>query len=518
MLITELKTIEYLEFVKRLFRDNNYKFLLLSVARYGDNKRYFLELEEFWSSLDNLTADKIVFLNFSSNINRKVETDNHYFQSIYGERIISKEIQPFRQYDLLNLFENVSYGGRYYREQIEKNDDSSNSFLRAYYSSLQSVRLKYLPSLEGKLNQNISESATQLLNYLDKKESDIPFIYLFDLQKGDEYFFRIEDIYVHYTNFYTFIQALKIRIEEEERLNADIRKCKKNINEIEYKYDLDRREDTLKRKLKQLNRIPAEMSAIETYIQNNELTIEQRYYLESIVKRENYELKYPLKNLFPPTNLLDTNINSIILKYSNKRIQTLETDLENWIMSETIKLETDRVDSQTQIDELRRKINGYNKEVNLLYNNLFFNNNSINNRKMNEFKVAFTFSGENRGYVEEVAVELESKIGKGNLFYDNFFQAELARINLDVFLQDIYHNKSDFIVVFLSKTYEHKQWCGLEWRSIRDLIKRKQSDKIILVKLEDFNLDGIFSIDGYLDGSKNNPTTIAELIHRRISI
>jgi hypothetical protein len=498
MLITELKTIEYLEFVKRLFRDNNYKFLLLSVARCGDNRRYFLELEEFWSSLDNLTADKILFLNFSSNINRRIETDKNYFEAEYGEIIISREIQPLKQYDLRNLS-----NGMYWKQ--------SHNFFR-------SIKLKHLPNLEGNLNQNINESATQLLNYLDKKESDVPFIYLFDLQKGDEYFFKIEDIYVHYTNFYTFIQTIKIQIEEEERLNAEIRKYKSNINEIEYKYDLYRREDTLKRKQTQLSRIPAEINAVEMYVQNNALTDEQRYYLEAIIKRKNYELKYPLKNLFPSTNLADTNINTIILKYANKRIQTLDTDLENWITSETIKLETDRVDSQIQINELRSKIKSYNKKVNLLYNNLFANNGSINTRKMNDFKVAFTFSGENRGYVEAVAVELESKIGKGNLFYDNFFQAELARINLDVFLQDIYHNKSDFIVVFLSKTYEHKEWCGLEWRSIRDLIKRKQSDKIILVKLEDFNLDGIFSIDGYLDGSKNNPATMAELIHRRISI
>jgi hypothetical protein len=95
MLITELKTIEYLEFVKKIFRDSKYKFLLLFVARYGDNKKVFLELEEYWSSIDNLTADKIVFLNFSSSIIRNIENDENYLKDAYGERIISKEIQPF---------------------------------------------------------------------------------------------------------------------------------------------------------------------------------------------------------------------------------------------------------------------------------------------------------------------------------------------------------------------------------------------------------------------------------------
>ena len=139
-----------------------------------------------------------------------------------------------------------------------------------------------------------------------------------------------------------------------------------------------------------------------------------------------------------------------------------------------------------------------------------------NGRAIENFKVALTFAGENRGYVEQVAIDLEMKLGKGNVFYDNFFQAELARLDLDIFLQDIYHNKSDFIVVFLSKGYRSKEWCGLEWRSIRDLIRKKQSDKIILVKLEDFSIDGIFSIDGYLDGIINNPIRISDLINKRI--
>jgi hypothetical protein len=267
-----------------------------------------------------------------------------------------------------------------------------------------------------------------------------------------------------------------------------------------------------------LNNIPVEISAVEMYIQKNELNNEQRYYLESIIKREDYELKYPLKNLFSQTAIANTHINSIIQKYSNKRIQTLEMDLEKWIKLETDKLTIDRDNSQISINKCKKTISDNNKKINLLYSKLFVNNNSAIIRQMNKFKVAFTFAGENRGYVEAVAVELEPKIGKGNLFYDNFFQAELARLNLDTFLQDIYHNKSDFIVVFLSKEYEHKEWCGIEWRSIRDLIKGKQSDKIILVKLEKFELDGIFSIDGYLDGCKKNPETVAELIYRRISV
>lgn len=376
--------------------------------------------------------------------------------------------------------------------------------------------MKYLPNLEGNLNQNITESATQLLKYLGKKESDVPFIYFLDLAKNIEYFYKIEDIYIHHANLYRFIQKIVINIEDEERLDTDIQCYKNKINQITQEYDIHGRENTLIRKEKQLLNIPNEISAVERYVQNNILDSKQKYYLESIIKKENYELKYPLKDLFPKIKLANIDINSIILKYSNKRIKTLEIDLENWIKLEVVKLEKDRANLEIKIAEYEHKINCYKNELDSIYNNLFVNNYFPRINKMNKFKVAFTYAGENRGYVEEVAIELEAKIGEGNLFYDNFFQAELARIDLDIFLQDIYHKKSDFIVVFLSKEYEHKEWCGLEWRSIRDLIKKKQRDKIILVKLEDFNLDGIFSLDGYLDGSNNNPMTIAELIYKRI--
>jgi len=149
MLITELKTIEYLEFVKNIFRDNKYRFLLLFVARYGDYKRFFLELEEHWSSIDNLTSDKIVFLNFSSNISRKIENDEKYLIDAYSGRIVSREIQPLVNYDVRNLFENISFAGCYRREaeKLENTlpDYDSRYFWNEYHNTLQSVKLKYLP-------------------------------------------------------------------------------------------------------------------------------------------------------------------------------------------------------------------------------------------------------------------------------------------------------------------------------------------------------------------------------------
>ena len=132
------------------------------------------------------------------------------------------------------------------------------------------------------------------------------------------------------------------------------------------------------------------------------------------------------------------------------------------------------------------------------------------------FRVALSFPGECRSYVAEVAKELEICLGKGSVFYDVYYEPELARPNLDMLLQRIYHDNSELVAVFLSKDYASKEWCGLEWRAIRDLIKKKNDHQIMLLRLGEFELGGLFGIDGYLDLSQRSPSDCAEAIRARL--
>lgn len=132
------------------------------------------------------------------------------------------------------------------------------------------------------------------------------------------------------------------------------------------------------------------------------------------------------------------------------------------------------------------------------------------------FRVALSFPGERRSYVKEVADALWVALGQHGVFYDNYYQPELARPNLDVLLQRIYHDNSDLIVVFLCENYAQKEWCGLEWRAIRDLIKQKSADKLMMVRFDAATIPGVFGIDGYLDISAVAPTQLVESILRRL--
>lgn len=134
-----------------------------------------------------------------------------------------------------------------------------------------------------------------------------------------------------------------------------------------------------------------------------------------------------------------------------------------------------------------------------------------------EFQVAMSFPGEHRTYVASTVNVLRGQLGLDAVFYDFDYQAQLARPNLDILLQDIYRNRSSLVVVFLCEKYAEKQWCGLEWRAIRDMIKCKKDEQIMFVRFDDGVVDGVLSIDGYIDARCHGPSDLAAFVMTRLN-
>lgn len=139
-------------------------------------------------------------------------------------------------------------------------------------------------------------------------------------------------------------------------------------------------------------------------------------------------------------------------------------------------------------------------------------------RSRKRFDVALSFPGEYRDLVELVAYALIQQLSQKQVFYDKWYEAELARLNLDVYLQSIYSDQAELIVVFLCAEYEKKEWCNLEWRAIRDLIKQKQDETIMLISLDGTPITGVFGIDGYLDAMGRKPVDIGNRILKRLHL
>jgi len=134
------------------------------------------------------------------------------------------------------------------------------------------------------------------------------------------------------------------------------------------------------------------------------------------------------------------------------------------------------------------------------------------------FDVALSFPGESRSLVEPIAIELERSIGPNSYFYDNNYVSQLARPSLDTLLQDIYRNRSRLIVVFLSGDYQRKEWCGVEFRAIKEIIMKRDHKKIMFVRMDDSAVDGVFKTDGYVDARKHSPEDIARFIQERAKL
>ncbi|WP_363347922.1 TIR domain-containing protein [Methylocystis echinoides] len=134
------------------------------------------------------------------------------------------------------------------------------------------------------------------------------------------------------------------------------------------------------------------------------------------------------------------------------------------------------------------------------------------------FDVALSFPGEVRPLIEQVAVDLERRLGPHTYFYDNNYVSQLARPSLDVFLQEIYRSRSKLIVVFLSSDYQKKSWCGIEFRAVREIIFERGFDRVMFVKTDDGDVEGVFRTDGFIDARQYSPSDIARFIEERISL
>lgn len=137
------------------------------------------------------------------------------------------------------------------------------------------------------------------------------------------------------------------------------------------------------------------------------------------------------------------------------------------------------------------------------------------------FAVAFSYAGEDRTRVAPLADALARRFGRERVLYDRFHEAEFARVDLDVYLPRLYRDNSDLIVVVLSPDYPRKRWCGLEIRSIRQLLGSPDSQRIMLLSLGDpgdLSDLGILSGDGYLEISHRSAAEVVDRILERLAM
>jgi hypothetical protein len=133
------------------------------------------------------------------------------------------------------------------------------------------------------------------------------------------------------------------------------------------------------------------------------------------------------------------------------------------------------------------------------------------------FHVALSFPGEHRERVETIANILARSLDKERILYDQWYSAEFARPNLDQYLANLYHKQSWLLVFFLSRHYATKEWTGLEWRVGRELLKRKEDARLMFLRLDNSDIPGFYSTDGYIDIRDLTDGEVANKILERLN-
>ncbi len=132
------------------------------------------------------------------------------------------------------------------------------------------------------------------------------------------------------------------------------------------------------------------------------------------------------------------------------------------------------------------------------------------------FRIAFSFAGEKREFVEKVAAILARRFGKAHILYDKYFEGEFAIADLGLKLPELYHKKSDLIVVVLCKNYRRKEWPGLEWRAIHSLIMERKGEAVMLCRFDRATITGLYRNAGFVELDQKTPAQAAALIVGRL--
>jgi TIR domain len=130
------------------------------------------------------------------------------------------------------------------------------------------------------------------------------------------------------------------------------------------------------------------------------------------------------------------------------------------------------------------------------------------------YQIGLSFAGEDRAYVEEVAEELKRK--GISVFYDIYEQVDLWGKDLYQHLNDVYKNKCEYCVIFISENYSKKLWTLHELKSAQTKAFNENKEYILPVRFDNTEIPGMNSTVGYLDCNKITPLELATFAAKKV--
>jgi hypothetical protein len=142
-----------------------------------------------------------------------------------------------------------------------------------------------------------------------------------------------------------------------------------------------------------------------------------------------------------------------------------------------------------------------------------------------KFLVAFSLAGEQRELVREIAEAVETRLGRGSVFLDEWFEHYIAGDDADLKLQDIYGVRCELAVVCVSDHYGSKPWTQAEHRAIRARFMKcsvaadkRERESILPIRVGDGEVEGILFNAIVPDVRERGAVASAELIIARLGL
>ena len=132
-----------------------------------------------------------------------------------------------------------------------------------------------------------------------------------------------------------------------------------------------------------------------------------------------------------------------------------------------------------------------------------------------DYDVTLSFAGEDREYVEKIAVNLKQRGIK--VFYDKFEVANLWGKDLYQYLSHIYKDNARFCIVFVSQKYKEKAWTMHELKNAQNRAFHENKEYILPIYLENVELDGLNDTIGHLKTSEYTYEEICDIIIEKIN-
>jgi tetratricopeptide (TPR) repeat protein len=134
------------------------------------------------------------------------------------------------------------------------------------------------------------------------------------------------------------------------------------------------------------------------------------------------------------------------------------------------------------------------------------------------FRIAFSFAGEKREFVKQVADLLAVRFGQDKILYDKYHEAEFAVFDLGIKLPKLYGEQSDLIVPVLCPDYDAKRWTGWEWVHIYSLLTKVDGHRVMPGRFDYANADGLSPASGFIELDKKSPEEFVTLILERLAL